>query len=287
MKIIQKYMPKNYVLVVSGDLHLGAVTVNEDTIKEMVDYVCSTKNCYMTNIGDNIECIPPRDKRFQFSSTPYQTAKEQADAVIKLLKPLRNKLLAIGNGNHEHTASQTFNVGEYIAEGLSTEFGTVSYKLDMINLGSKKTMHKMYFHHGAGSITSNAKDDIQADANKKACLKNKLIKTAHSDCVVMGMGHIHQSIIVPPTCDHKLHLCTTDEGNIKQFYRVQESQNSSYIPPDSRYYFANPSFMKLYDNKNSNYNSYAENFMYSPSEIGYSKIIVEDGMVVGIECVKL
>jgi len=141
-------------------------------------------------------------------------------------------------------------------------------------------MHKMFFHHGAGNLHSNAKDDIQAEANMKASLKNKLAKTGHSDCIVMGIGHVHRSLIVEPTAHKKLHLTSDEEGKIKQHYRFDEPQNIPYIAP-------NPSFMKLYQNTETDYNSYAEKFMLSPSEIGYSKIIVRDGNVQSIEFVRL
>lgn len=286
MKIIKKALPKNYTLVVSSDLHLGSPCVNEDHIAQMVDDVCSTRHTYMTNLGDNIEAISPNDKRFQFSNCKYQTSKDQADAVIRLFKPMGDKLLAIGHGNHEAKMDNDFKLSEYISEQLGVPCGGISYILSVYNDSTMKHAHNMYFHHGAGSISSNAKDDIQAEANMKATLKNRLARTPHSDCIVMGMGHIHRSLIVKPTSQNKLHF-TAEDGRVKQHYRIDEPQNVSYIAPDSRFYFANSSFMKLYCDSDENYNGYAEKFMLSATEIGYTKIHVEDSKVVDIEFIRI
>lgn len=286
MKIIKKALPKDYVLAISGDLHLGCPNVSEEHITEMVNDVVKLDNCYMVNIGDNIEGITPKDKRFQFSNCKYQTSQEQADAVVKLLSPLKNKLLVIGTGNHEASIGDVLDVGKYISTQLNVPYGGISYKLEVYNDSSMELMHKMYFHHGSGSINSSINDDVRAEANMKASLKNKLLKTAHSDCIVMGIGHVHRSLILEPTAHKKLHL-TTENGKMKQHYRFDEPQNVSYIAPDSRFYFSNPSFMKMYGDLDSDYSSYGERFMYSPSNIGYSKIYVENEKVVKIEFVQM
>lgn len=281
MEIIKKVLPDDYELCISSDLHLGSPCVNEKNIEEMVDYVKSTENCYMTNIGDNIEAILPNDKRFIFSDAKYKTPQEQCDAVINLFTPIKDKILAIGLGNHEYKLLNTFNVSKYIADGLGVPNGMYCYKLEIfdkdINL-----MHKMYFSHGYGQIASNAKDEIQALGNRKAALKNKLNKSGHADVILCAMGHTHKSLIVEPTINDKLYLTTSSDGKIKQHYSYIESQNQEYIPPDARWYINNPSFMKLYSTPGSGYISYAEAFGYEPSEIGYSIIEVKNKQVVNV-----
>ena len=281
MEIIKKVLPNDYELILSSDLHVGSPMVNEDNIKEMVEYVATTKNCFMTNFGDNIEAITPNDKRFAFSNTPYKTAQEQSDAVIKLLSPIKEKTLAIGLGNHEYHLLNIFNVSKYISEALGVPNGMYCYKLEIfdeqINL-----QHKYFFTHGNGQISSNAKDEIQALGNRKASLKNKLNKSGHADVILAAMGHTHRSLVVEPTINDQLYL-TTEDGKIKQHYRYVESQNASYIPPNARWYVNNPSFMKLYSTPGSGYISYGEAAGYEPSEIGWSKVIVQNKQVVNVE----
>ena len=55
MEIIKVRLPSDYTLVISGDLHIGSPNVNEDHIKEMVEHVATTKNCFLNNIWDNAD----------------------------------------------------------------------------------------------------------------------------------------------------------------------------------------------------------------------------------------
>jgi hypothetical protein len=287
MKIISKQMPRDYNLYVGSDLHLGSPTVSEDAIAEMVNDCKKDRKGYMANIGDNIEAITAKDKRFEFSNTKYQTAHEQADAVVKLFKPLGQKLLAVGFGNHEMKLNGVIQADRYIAEALGVPHGRYEYKLQMYDKDTGLLMHKHHFWHGAGQVTSNAKDKIQAEGNMKAALKNKLMRKGWADCIAHYMGHIHRFIIVPPTVNNELYLTTDQSGKIKQHYRHHENQAADYISPDARWYVATGSFMKTYCQEDDEYISYAETFGYSPAEIGYLKTIVRDGNIVDIERVLL
>jgi hypothetical protein len=286
MRTINKALPKDYTVVISSDLHLGSATVSEEHISEMVNHVVTTDNCYMLNIGDNTETITPTDKRFNFTTCKYKTVQDQADAVIKLFKPLGKKLLAMGDGNHEKVVKHVMDVNKYIAQQLDVPYGGVEYKFAAYDETTMELMHKMYFHHGYGSIGSSVSCDIRALANKQIALKSKMLKQRHSDCVVMGMGHIHQSLIVYPTSQSRMHLNSEKNGKVKQFYRFNESQNTDYIAPDSRFYFSNACFYKKYGD-NDDEGNYVIDAMYEPVEIGYTKIIIQNTKVVEIEFVKV
>lgn len=287
MELIKKELPKDYELVQCGDIHIGSPTSSEESVKEMVEYVATNKNVFLANIGDNIEAIAPNDKRFAFSNTPYKTAQQQADRVVELFKPIRDKIIAWGSGNHEWKLINTCDWGKYIADALNVPYGSYVYKVEVHRRGNHKLMHKLWFTHGAGYIGSNAKDDIQREANMKASLKGKLSRSSHADCVYCGMGHIHKSIIVKPTVENRLYCNTNESGHIKQHYHVMSNQDADYIPPDSRFYVSSPSFMKLYSKPGSGYIGYGEIAGYEPSEIGYTKIIVDDTKIVDVQAIIL
>jgi hypothetical protein len=278
MELIKKEMPSNYEIVQCGDLHIGSPNVSEESINDMIAYVLKTKNCYIVNIGDNIEAIAPKDKRFSFSNCQYQTAQQQADKVVELFTPVKDKILAWGTGNHELAQKDCCDWGKYMADALDAPYGGFNFKLEVVELKTHRLMHKLWFSHGSGHLASNAKDDIQREANKKAALKNKMVRSGWGDCIYMGMGHIHKSIIVYPTCEGNLYL-TTNDRKINQNYHVMSDQNIPYIPPDSRFYATSPSFMKLYANPGTGYTSYAEMFGYEPSEIGVTRIICMDSKI--------
>lgn len=285
MELIKKQMPRDYVIIDSSDYHYGSANCARESIKEMIDKVATNKNYFLINKGDSIEAILPNDKRYANCSMDIKenllTPQQQADAVIKDFSPIKNKILAWGFGNHEYKLLNTLDFGRYIAAQLGVPYGTYAYKFTSLDKNNN-VMNKMFFTHGYGQLSSNAKDDIQRLANKKAALKNKLCKSGFGDCIYMSMGHTHQLMVVDPTVEDKLFL--TDNGDqIKQHYHVISEQNVSYIPPDSRWYGCSGSFLKLYSTPGSFAISYAEVAGYEPSEIGWLEIHVHDGKVAAVE----
>jgi hypothetical protein len=285
MELIQRQMPKDYVLIDSSDYHYGSLNCSRDKIKEMVDKVAQKKNYFLVNKGDSIEAILPNDKRYASCGMDIKenllTPIQQADAVVQDFSPIKNKIVGWGFGNHEHKLLNTMDFGRYIAAQLGVPYGTYAFKFTALDKNNK-VMHKMFFTHGYGNLNSSAKDDIQKMANRKASLKQKLCKSAFSDCIYMSCGHTHQLMIVEPTVEGKLYM--TDDGtSIHQHYHTLTDQKSSYIPPDSRWYGCSGSFLKLYSTPGSYAISYAEVAGYEPSEIGWLEIHVQDGDVVGVE----
>jgi hypothetical protein len=285
MELIQKQMPKDYVLIDSSDYHYGSLNCSRDKIKEMVEMVATKKNYFLINKGDSIEAILPNDKRYASCGMDIKenllTPIQQADAVVSDFAPIKNKILAWGFGNHEYKLLNTMDFGRYIAAQLSVPYGTYAYKFSALD-NKNNIMHKMFFTHGYGNINSSAKDDIQKLANKKASLKGKLCKSGFGDCIYMSCGHTHQLLVVEPTVEDKLYL--TDDGvGIKQHYHVLTEQNASYIPTDSRWYGCSGSFLKLYSSPGSYAISYAEVGGYEPSEIGWLEVHVQDGKVCKVE----
>lgn len=285
MELIKRQMPRDYVLIDSSDYHYGSANCSRESIKEMVNKVYTKKNYFLVNKGDSIEAILPNDKRYTHCSADVKdkllTPQQQADAVVSDFSIIKDKIIAFGFGNHEMRLINTIDFGRYISAQLGVPYGTYCFKFSAVDRNNN-LMHKMFFTHGYGHITSNAKDDIQRDANIKASLKLKLSKTGFSDCVYMSMGHTHQLVVVEPTVENKLFL--TDDGTqIKQHYHTMTEQNIMFIPPDSRWYGCSGSFLKLYSSPGSYAISYGEVAGYSPSEIGWLEVHVQDGKVCKVE----
>jgi hypothetical protein len=285
MELLQKQLPRDYVLIDSSDYHYGSLNCCREKIKAMIDRVATRKNHFLINKGDSIEAILPSDRRYNSCSLEVKeklmTPIQQADAVVKDFAPIKDKILAWGCGNHEFTLINTMDFGKYIADQLGVPYGGYVYKLSAFDR-NQRLMHKFFFTHGNGFITSNAKDDIQRHANKRAALKGKLCKSAFGDCIYMSMGHTHQLMVVEPTVQDKL-LLTDDGHSSKQSYHTHSEQNVPYIPPDSRWYGCSGSFMKLYTDPGTFAMNYGEIAGYEPSEIGWLEVHVEDGCVVKVD----
>lgn len=283
MEIIKHKMPDNFTVCDMSDLHLGSPNCAEETIEEVVAKIHDTKDCYVIFKGDAIEAILPNDKRYLHSAVKegLQSPKEQSDRVVELFKPIRDRLLAWGLGNHELKLWNTMDFGKYMADQLGCQYGAYNFKIHFNNKRNE-LMFKTYHTHGMGGLHSNAKDEIQYEANRKAGLKHKLVKSGHADCIYMSRGHDHQLVVVEPTVNNKLYLTDDGEG-IHQKYHQACSQNGEVIPPDNRWYATTGSFRKLYSKSGTFAIDYGEVVGYSPSEIGYALMTVQDQKLISVE----
>lgn len=283
MEIIKHQMPDNFTVCDMSDFHLGSPNCAEDTLEEVVAKIKDTKDCYVIFKGDAIEAILPNDKRYLHSAVKesLQSPKQQADRVIELFNPIRERILVWMLGNHELKFWNTMDFGRYIADNLQCRYGAYNCKIHY-NDSKNELMFKTYHTHGMGGLSSNAKDEIQYEANRKAGLKHKLVKSGHSDCIYMSRGHDHQLIVVEPTVNNKLYLVDDGEG-IHQKYHSACPQNVEVIPPDNRWYATTGSFRKLYSNAGTFAIDYGEVVGYSPSEIGYALMTVQDRKLVSVE----
>lgn len=280
MEIIKAYnLPDSFTLCDMSDLHLGSPNCAEETLVEEIARISQDPDSFIVFKGDAIEAILPNDKRYLHSAVHSDLAspKQQADRVIKIFEPVKKRILAWGIGNHEMKLWNTMDFGKYIADALGCPYGAYNFKVHYYH--QQDLMFKSYHTHGMGGLHSNAKDDIQYDANRRAQLKHKLVKSGHADCIYMSRGHDHQLIVVEPTVHNKLYL--TDDGDgIHQKYSTAAAQDSDFIPPDSRWYATTGSFRKLYSRPGLQTIDYGEVVGYAPSEIGYVRLRIENGNVV-------
>ncbi len=274
MELISREMPKKYEIIDTGDWHCGVANTNESAIFEMIEYVATNKDVFLVLKGDLIDAIISGDKRFSLTSfkgnevtTPHQQAKRVAD----ILMPVKDRILFMQMGNHEYKLLPTFDCLDYWSETLGCPWGGIAAKF--VHLKKGIPQWKGFFCHGNGSIKSQAKDPIQAMANMRALLKQKL-KGLASDCVYMSMAHTHNMLLVNPTIQNNLHLI--DDGtSIKQTYRVDVNQASQYIDVEARWYGCSGAYLSTMSQPGERVIPYSEMAMYTPTEHGYLKLKVE------------
>lgn len=280
MELISKVMPDDYVLVDTGDWHLGHVNAHTDGIKEVIERV-KQPNTYAVLKGDLLDSILPNDKRYASCSVSIPTPMQSLDLLTDMLMPVRDKILAVQLGNHEYHLINTLNVAYELAKRLDAPYGGYVCKFTALD-PRHKVRHKMLLTHGHGNLPSGAKDAIQRRANQESALKRKLEGTGHSDCIYMSMAHVHKLMVVNPTINHEVML--TDDGKkLKQQYRTHTKQNVDYIPPEARYYGCSGSMLKTHTDPGVGAISYSEVFMYGPSEMGWLEVNVRDGEVSSVD----
>ena len=277
MELISKVMPSDYEIIHASDLHLGPLTCYKQGIRDMVNYVKQMPNTYLVFTGDACDAVTPSDKRYVHASMDREewvmTPQQQADKVIELFDPIRDRILLWGLGNHEHAMLNIFDIAGYIADNLGVPWGGAEAKFTA-RFANGRVAHKFFFAHGYGSLPKGAKDPIQRKANRRASLKQKMIDTC-TDAIYHGCGHFHQDVLAKPTVGDEI-LLTDDGKEIIQEARYFAKQNVDYIPPECRWYACSPGFLKTFTPTGIRAISYSEMRMYPPTRLGWLRLVIED-----------
>jgi hypothetical protein len=279
LELIYREMPASYEIIDTADWHIGVANCNESGIFEMIEYVASAPNRYIIVKGDIVDAIPVTDKRFalcSFNNNQVTTPQQQAERVVEILRPIKDRILFLELGNHEYKLINVYDMLRYWCKELETPWGGVMAKF--CHTYRNVPQWKGLYHHGNGSFRSQAKDPIQAEANVKALLKVRNQRLA-SDCIYHSQGHAHTGILVEPTIQRALHMI--DNGTaLKQAYRVDVNQSAKHIDPEARWYVCNPSFLCTMSQPGTGIIPYSEMAAYSPVEMGYIKQTIEDHKLV-------
>lgn len=279
MQLLTAKLPRNHKIYFLGDVHLGTQACHKEAFKEAIARVAREKNSRIIGMGDMVEAISHRDRRYQpeIVDPDMPTPLEQFNELIEYLTPVKDKILFLLDGNHEITLSADgHHMKEIVSKNLGVPYGTYAAKIS-VRTTSKTApqMYKIFAWHGARSIQSYAGDVIRQTANMKEMLKRRL-KNKAGDCLIMAMGHAHKLIVVPPT--EKLYL-VDGGGKIKQKY-TKVVRGEDFIPEDHRYYLCTGGFMRY---QVLGVSIYVERMGYDPVQIGYPVATIENGAVVDVE----
>lgn len=142
------------------DLHYGSSTCDVKAFKEYIKDR-DEHTWFITN-GDLMDSILFNDKRYQRGmDASEKDIDEVIDsdvvAVYKLLEPIKDRILAVGHGNHEQTIVKKCgtNPSKRLADMLGCPYGGYSYWLRLIL--NRKPAHKrsvdFLVSHGFGGGT--------------------------------------------------------------------------------------------------------------------------------------
>jgi len=244
-----------------------------------VDYVSRGSNRRAVGVGDFLEGITPNDRRFEYGSH-LKTVTEQCSSVKKMFKPIKNKFLVAGRGNHETTIRGHGDIlKDVFCKELGIRYGTTSFKL-IVTDPSGKLMYKAFVTHPhSGIIRSSHPDPIMRDATEKVQLKRRLARERMGDCILNMAAHYHKAIVVDPYIDQSLYL--VDDGQkIKQRYIAEAHPTDEYIDEDLRWYGSIPGWIKKY---RLGSDGYVDRNGLAPLPLGYMRTIVRGGKIVRME----
>ncbi len=283
MQLLTVNLPRDHKIYFLGDVHLGTKACHKEAFLGVIDRIHGEKNSRAIGMGDMIEAISHRDRRYQpdIIDPEMPTSLEALNKLVGWFMPIKEKILGLLDGNHEIVLSADgHHMKEIVCKQLGVPYGTYTAKFS-IRTTSKTApqMYKIFTWHGARSLQSYAGDVIRQTANMKEMLKRRL-KNKAGDCLIMAMGHAHKLIVVPPT--EKLYL-VDEGGKVKQKY-TKVVKGEDFIPEDHRYYLCTGGFLRY---QILGVSSYVERMGFDPVQLGYPVANIENGEVVNVEKVVL
>lgn len=198
-------------LVDIADTHIGHASCDEHALRDIVDYIATTPNCYWCAGGDIGDCIGRNqgDKRSRESElAPWLHGEDkiyvvQRHRIATLLKPIGPRLLFWLKGNHEDTALSRYGVDTYwqvIEEVVGHAPGDLALghrgfcKLQFRRDGDKaaqKGYHSpsvpltIYASHGSGGGSM---------AGGRALKLERLVRSYEADILLLHHLHAFQTV---------------------------------------------------------------------------------------------
>jgi len=221
-----------YVIRPLGDIHLGDTNCDVNKLKSVVDEISEMKNVIVIGMGDYIDGINPSalwaDKRLD----PYTikrdllTAEEQTDGIIDILKPIKDKIVVMIEGNHEWKIMNEHRFKKDFCRPLDAKYGgkicyislSFKYKGKEVNHFLIHAKHAGFSGAKAGGALNNM-EDAGADWEYDIQLMGHNHGTFVSTSQRIGYDRKHNGLIEKK----QIH------GNTGTFLRSYKEGTSNYI----------------------------------------------------------
>ena len=205
---IFKYSLKedNPIVMVIGDAHIGEEEAN---IPSLIKYL--EKADYIILNGDIMNTATKQSVSFQYGNSP----QADLDKAVEVLKPYKDKILCVIEGNHEHRVAK--EVGISLTQMMCLSLGIVdryagSNAYVFLNVGAKQVSYKIFSTHGYGGGRA-----IGGKANNL----ERLASIVDADIYVMSHTHqplsFQQDYIRPNMKKHTLQQITKHFINTGSF----------------------------------------------------------------------
>ena len=141
-----------------SDVHIGDLHCDMSIFKDLIKCIQDDPDCYTVLGGDlcNTALAGGRSDVYHETMSPA----EQVKLVVKMLQPIKDKILAIVPGNHENRISRSvgFDISEDIAARLGLdELYRPTSALVFLTVGSgqgaahgRPPTYSLYLNHGSG-----------------------------------------------------------------------------------------------------------------------------------------
>lgn len=210
-KIVLQNNTKSVLIKPIGDIHLGARNCDVEYLKRMIDFIKTHPNAYMLGMGDYADCIYGSDKRFDIESVDlkYKTPEDQINALYKLFKPIKHKIIGLLTGNHEEKIRKLAgcDLTRILASKLEVPYIGISSFISLSFHTKKERIHRnkinIYAHHGyfggreKGSKVSNLmKISRVYDADVYLIGHCHDLFSTIEDRIIVSQGHLSKRRVV-------------------------------------------------------------------------------------------
>lgn len=205
MKVIKRDIPyiggEKPIIVNISDTHLGALSCNEQRLKQDIQWIRDTPNAYCILAGDIVDGHDRKHPYFderthaEWLRGENDTLFAMVDKAREFFMPIRDKILGYVSGNHEenqesHNKTDLYRMvamavlgDDYVSKMLGHR-GCISVSFRRQHeSGSKGSTWRQnyYVTHGSGG------------AKKQSSVLNKIIEYMHqSDADITVCGHFHK-----------------------------------------------------------------------------------------------
>ncbi|MHA1408874.1 MAG: metallophosphoesterase [Candidatus Odinarchaeia archaeon] len=176
LNVIKINTNKHLKLIPIGDVHLGA-DIDMDLFEKAIRTIRKNSNALCILMGDILEC--PSKKVGGAVHKQTMTTSDALLLAVELLKPIKNKIIGLHQGNHEERLFKEhgFDVGQDLAAHLNVPYFRYSTYNKIIVNGIE---YLIYSTHGS----SGAKISLS-----KLRVINKFSEWNTADLFLMG--HVH------------------------------------------------------------------------------------------------
>ena len=163
MKVIKVTLPrtlKDVEIRIFADLHIGDSHCDIEAIKRDIEYVRTTPNCYAILNGDILNNATKTSVSDSYAE--LLSPMEQIALFIELFSPIKDRILAMTQGNHENRTyiKEGVDLTQFVAQqlGLADRYSKTGAVL-FLKLGERKLpncskrvpiVYSFYIIHGSG-----------------------------------------------------------------------------------------------------------------------------------------
>lgn len=232
LRTVREYVPLGTTLTLYplGDIHLGSSNCDKDALTRTVNAIRTDPNARWIGMGDYVEWITPKDKRWAAGGIDEQIVNmanldrigdAYVEAISTILRPIMDKCWSMGVGNHEtryesehHTSLVQRIIQACDAPGeLYTGWAAIT-RICFENDSNMRASARVFHSHGwqAGRLSG-------AKVNQLDHLMGWI-----DDCRIYLQGHSHDCIV-----KSKVKLGTNPSFTKQRAYKVYGAHCGSFL----------------------------------------------------------